>query len=55
MPYQDLALHLLHMLICFGKFTEKQIIVLIQRLGKPPMSPPGLSVESVTVLPCASV
>lgn len=53
--YQDPALHLLYMLICSGKITEKQIIVLIKCSGKPPMSPLGLIVESVTVLPCASV
>lgn len=53
--YQDIALHFLHMLICFGKFMEKQIIVLIQCLGKPSMSPPRLSVEHATVLPRAGV
>lgn len=50
--YQDTALHLLNMLICLGKFMEKQIIVPIRCLGKPSMSPLGLNVEEVTVYDC---
>lgn len=43
--YQDIALRLLYVLICFGKFMAKQIIVLIQCLAKPSTPPPGPSVE----------
>lgn len=52
--YPAPALHLLHMSICSGKIMEKRIIVLIECLGKRPMCPLCLSVESVTILPCAS-